>query len=47
MKTTKRLTKKYFCLVYDEARKMRTKDPIQFEVMFNDWKRIRQAGIIN
>jgi hypothetical protein len=45
MKTKKRLTKKLFCSIYDEAKKMRRTDPIQFEVMFNDWKRLRTKGI--
>lgn len=40
-----KLTKEYFCKVYDEARKMRRKDPIQFNVMFNDWKRLRQKHL--
>lgn len=41
----KKLTKKMFCAIYDEARKMRRKDPIQFCVMFNEWKRLRQGRI--
>ncbi len=45
MKTKKRLTKKLFCSIYDEAKKMRRIDPIQFEVMFNDWKRLRTKKI--
>lgn len=44
---TKKLTKKLFCEIYDEARKMRKKDPIQFNIMFNDWKRLRNKGTIN
>jgi hypothetical protein len=28
--SSKKLTKKLFCEIYDEARKMRRKDPIQF-----------------
>jgi hypothetical protein len=43
MKTN--LTKKLFCSIYDSARKARKKDPIQFEIMFNDWKRLRQGHI--
>jgi hypothetical protein len=43
--TKKRLTKKLFCEIYDNAKKMRKKDPIQFEVLFNDWKRLRQKYI--
>lgn len=43
--TTKRLTKKFFCEIYPEAKRMRKNDPIQFEVMFNDWKRLRQKHI--
>ncbi len=42
---TKKLTKKLFCSIYDEARKMRRNDPIQFNVMFNDWKRLRQKHL--
>ena len=45
MKPKKRLTKKLFCQLYDEARKLRRKDPIQFEVSFNDWKRLRSGNI--
>lgn len=45
MKKTKKLTKSYFCSIYDEARKMRRTDPIQFNVMFNEWKRLRQGHI--
>ena len=41
----KKLTKQLFCSIYDEARKMRRKDPIQFEIMFNDWKRLRQGHL--
>ena len=41
----KKLTKKHFCSIYDEARKMRRNDPIQFEVMFNEWKRLRQGRL--
>lgn len=41
----KKLTKKRFCLIYDEARRMRRKDPIQFNVMFNEWKRLRQGRL--
>jgi len=41
----KKTTKKLFCSIYDEARKMRKKDPIQFEVMYNEWKRLRQGRI--
>lgn len=45
MKQSKKLTKKFFCSIYDEARKMRSKDPIQFNVMFNEWKRLRQGHL--
>lgn len=41
----KKLTKQLFCSIYDEARKMRRKDPIQFEVMYNEWKRRRNGRI--
>ena len=45
MKTTKKLTRAYFCSIYDEARKMRRKDPLQFSEMFNNWKRARQGHL--
>ena len=38
----KKLTKKLFCSIYISAAKMRRNDPIQFEVIFNEWKRLRQ-----
>jgi len=41
----KKLTRKLFCSIYDSAKKIRYKDPIQFEIMFNDWKRLRQNKI--
>lgn len=44
-KTKKKLTKQLFCSIYDEARKMRRTDPIQFNIAFNEWKRLRQGRI--
>lgn len=41
----KRLTKALFCKIYDEARKIRRTDPMQFNIMFNEWKRLRQGHI--
>jgi hypothetical protein len=41
----KKLTKKLFCSIYDSAKKVRKSDPIQFEIIFNDWKRLRQKHI--
>ena len=43
--TTKKLTKSYFASIYDEAKKLRRKDPLQFSVIFNEWKRLRQGRI--
>ena len=37
----KRLTRKLFCEVHKYAKKLRRNDPIQFEVLFNEWKRSR------
>ena len=41
----KALTKKLFASIYDEARKIRRNDPIQFEIMYNEWKRRRQGHL--
>jgi hypothetical protein len=38
----KKLTKKLFCELYPELKKMRYNDPLQFNVLFNDWKRTKQ-----
>lgn len=43
---TKKPTKKLFCQIYDEAKKMRRKDPIQFSVMYNEWARQRQKPFL-
>lgn len=40
MKTKNKLTKKYFCHIYDMS-KLRRNDPIQFSVLFNEWVRLR------
>lgn len=42
MKQTKKLTKKFFCSIYSNMAKLRRTDPIQFNVSFNEWKRLRQ-----
>ena len=41
-KMKKRITKKLFCSIYSDMAKMRRKDPIQFGVLFNEWKRLRE-----
>lgn len=45
MKQKKRLTKKLFCEIYDSARRLRRTDPVQFSVIYNEWKRLRQGQI--
>ena len=35
----KKATKKQFCKEFSYAKKLRAKDLIQFEVLFNEWKR--------
>jgi len=40
-----KLTKKYFCTIYEDMAKLRRKDPIQFNVSFNDWKRLKQKHL--
>jgi len=35
----KKATKKQFCKENPSAKKIRTTDCIQFEVLFNEWKR--------
>ena len=45
MKTTKKLTRKYFCEIYPEMKQLKRKYPYDFEIRFNDWKRIRQAHL--
>jgi hypothetical protein len=39
----KKNTKKAFEGMQASLRKMRRNDPIQFDVLFNDWKRLREA----
>jgi hypothetical protein len=36
---TKKVTKKQFCLTDKELNKIRKNDPIQFSVLFNEYKR--------
>jgi hypothetical protein len=45
MKTNK-LTRKYFILIYPEMSKVRRNDPIDFEIRFHNWKRLRNRGNI-
>jgi hypothetical protein len=45
IKKPRKLTKQLFASIYDSARKLRRTDPIQFEVLYNDWKRLRQGMI--
>ena len=42
MKSTNKLTREYFCKIYPHMAKIRRKDYYDFEIKFNDWKRIRQ-----
>ena len=41
----KKLTKQFFVSIYPDMVKIRRNDPIQFNVLFNDWKRLRQKYI--
>lgn len=41
----KRITKKQFCSMNSEAKKIRYSDPIQFEILYNEWKRSKQGFI--
>lgn len=41
----KKITKKLFCSIYSDMERMRRKDPIQFNVKFNDWKRLRERNL--
>lgn len=41
----KKLTRKYFVSIYPEMAKVRRNDYYDFEVKFNDWKRLRQGFI--
>ena len=38
-KKTNKVTKKQFCLTDKELNKIRKNDPIQFSVLFNEYKR--------
>lgn len=42
---TKKLTRIYFCKIYPEMKKLRKSDNYDFEIRFNDWKRLRQGYI--
>lgn len=35
----KKPTKKQFCIENPSIKKLKSTDPIQFDVLFNDWKR--------
>lgn len=35
----KKLTKKQFCILYPDNKKLRYSDPIQFNVLFFEWTR--------
>jgi hypothetical protein len=35
----KKATKKQFCKESPDAKKLRAKDFVQFEILFNEWKR--------
>lgn len=35
-------TKENFCKANDQAKKLRSNDPIQFNVLYNEWKRNKQ-----
>jgi hypothetical protein len=35
----KKATKKHFCKIYPKIAKLRKTDSIQFNVLFNEWKR--------
>jgi hypothetical protein len=41
----KKLTRKYFVSIYSDMAKVRRNDPIDFEIRFNEWKRLRQKHI--
>ena len=45
MNKQRKATKKLFCQIYDHARKLRRVDPTQFEVIYDDWKRLRTGKI--
>ena len=43
---TERLTKELFCKINPSVKRLRKSDPIQFEVLFNQWKRTNNKGCI-
>jgi len=36
-------TRTVFCATYPQMAKLRRTDPIQFQVLYNDWKRTRET----
>jgi len=44
MKTKISTSRKTFERIDDTVRKMRRTDPIQFDVLYNDWKRLRERN---
>ncbi|MGB5217885.1 MAG: hypothetical protein WBN66_06265 [Smithella sp.] len=40
----KKITRKLFCSIYPDMARMRRKDPIQFSVAFNEWRRLRERN---
>lgn len=44
--TQQKLTKELFCKTDLYIKKLRKSDPIQFEVLFNEWKRSHNKGQI-
>jgi hypothetical protein len=47
MKTNyKKLTQKYFISICPEMAKIKRKDPTDFEILFNNWKRLKNKGNI-
>ena len=34
-----KLTRKLFCSIYKEMNRLRINDPLQFSVLYNEWKR--------
>jgi hypothetical protein len=41
----KKLTKQKFCALYPTAKKLRYSDPLQFSVLFNEWKLKKQKHL--
>ena len=43
MKNREKNTKKAFASMDDTVRKLRRTDPIQFDVLYNEWRRMRET----